>query len=210
MPGLLASDLDTPGHERTDNHGSAEQTAHRHCRDRSFSHMLNDTMQALFVSMYPIFKAELNLDFFQIGLLTPAFRLPAICACCLPIWPAGPACRGPLRSPDRAVHRGHGHGNRRTRPCRLFRRHRHRAGSAGADHHLAWAGLAWRWHLTTTMLGPRGSMPRAGRPSGTSRSMRNASWPNQHWPGCSPRHTARAAPARITRRSVHQATVTSG
>lgn len=43
----------------------------------SFSHLLNDIMQALFTSMYPIFKADFNLDFVQIGFLTLAFQVTA-------------------------------------------------------------------------------------------------------------------------------------
>ncbi len=43
----------------------------------SFCHMLNDIMQALFTSMYPIFKEEFSLDFIQIGLLTLAFQCTA-------------------------------------------------------------------------------------------------------------------------------------
>jgi FSR family fosmidomycin resistance protein-like MFS transporter len=43
----------------------------------SFSHMLNDMMQSLIPSMYPILKDNLALDFSQIGLITLAFQLTA-------------------------------------------------------------------------------------------------------------------------------------
>lgn len=78
-PGLLASDHEvdsTSGHGSA-GHVSAENTAYVVIAAISFSHLLNDTMQALFTSMYPIFKAELKLDFVQIGLLTLAFQVTA-------------------------------------------------------------------------------------------------------------------------------------
>jgi MFS transporter, FSR family, fosmidomycin resistance protein len=40
----------------------------------SFSHFLNDTMQSLIPSVYPILKANYALDFAQIGLITMAFQ----------------------------------------------------------------------------------------------------------------------------------------
>jgi FSR family fosmidomycin resistance protein-like MFS transporter len=40
----------------------------------SFSHFLNDTMQSLIPSVYPILKANYALDFAQIGLITLAFQ----------------------------------------------------------------------------------------------------------------------------------------
>ncbi len=43
----------------------------------SFCHMLNDVMQSLIPSMYPILKTNLNLDFGQIGLITLAFQITA-------------------------------------------------------------------------------------------------------------------------------------
>ncbi|MGV6872888.1 MFS transporter [Pseudochelatococcus sp. B33] len=43
----------------------------------SVCHMLNDIMQALFTSMYPIFKDEFSLNFIQIGILTLAFQCTA-------------------------------------------------------------------------------------------------------------------------------------
>lgn len=43
----------------------------------SFCHLLNDVMQSLLASLYPLFKANYALDFVQIGLLTMAFQVTA-------------------------------------------------------------------------------------------------------------------------------------
>ena len=43
----------------------------------SICHGINDIMQSLLSSLYPLFKANYNLDFFQIGLLTLAFQVTA-------------------------------------------------------------------------------------------------------------------------------------
>ncbi len=43
----------------------------------SFSHLVNDTIQSLVPSVYPILKASYRLDFGQIGLITLAFQLTA-------------------------------------------------------------------------------------------------------------------------------------
>src|SRR5262249_12700100 len=43
----------------------------------SFAHLLNDTMQSLIPAIYPILKAELNLDFRHIGLITLTNQLTA-------------------------------------------------------------------------------------------------------------------------------------
>jgi MFS transporter, FSR family, fosmidomycin resistance protein len=43
----------------------------------SFAHFLNDTMQSLIPSVYPILKASYALDFSQIGLITLAFQFTA-------------------------------------------------------------------------------------------------------------------------------------
>ncbi len=43
----------------------------------SFSHLLNDTMQSLIPSTYPILKKSLRLDFGQLGLITFCFQLTA-------------------------------------------------------------------------------------------------------------------------------------
>ena len=43
----------------------------------SFSHFLNDTMQSLIASVYPILKDSYALDYAQIGLITLAFQFTA-------------------------------------------------------------------------------------------------------------------------------------
>mgnify|MGYP001374547573 CR=1 FL=1 len=43
----------------------------------SLGHMLNDIMQSLLASLYPLFKENYALDFFQIGLLTLTFQVTA-------------------------------------------------------------------------------------------------------------------------------------
>lgn len=43
----------------------------------SFSHLLNDMLQSLFVATYPIFKGNFHLSFGQIGALTLVFQITA-------------------------------------------------------------------------------------------------------------------------------------
>ena len=43
----------------------------------SFTHLLNDMLQAVIPSVYPLFKAEFNLSFSQIGLITLTYQLTA-------------------------------------------------------------------------------------------------------------------------------------
>lgn len=43
----------------------------------SFCHMFNDIMQSLLSAIYPLIKANYNLDFHQIGLLTMTFQVTA-------------------------------------------------------------------------------------------------------------------------------------
>ena len=43
----------------------------------SFSHLLNDMIQSLFSSIYPILKASFQLDFGQIGLISLVFQITA-------------------------------------------------------------------------------------------------------------------------------------
>src|SRR5579864_6795612 len=43
----------------------------------SCSHLLNDTMQSLIPSTYPLVKKSLHLDFSQLGLITFSFQLTA-------------------------------------------------------------------------------------------------------------------------------------
>jgi FSR family fosmidomycin resistance protein-like MFS transporter len=55
----------------------AEKTATSILLAVSFCHLLNDVMQSLLASLYPLFKANYALDFVQIGLLTMAFQVTA-------------------------------------------------------------------------------------------------------------------------------------
>lgn len=43
----------------------------------STAHMVNDTMQSLIVTIYPLFKGQFDLSFIQIGLITLTFQLTA-------------------------------------------------------------------------------------------------------------------------------------
>jgi len=43
----------------------------------SFCHLMNDTMQSLLPSIYPILKTAFHLNFGQIGLLTLTFQMTA-------------------------------------------------------------------------------------------------------------------------------------
>lgn len=43
----------------------------------SFSHFLNDTLQSLIPSLYPLIKSDFNLSFTQVGLITLTFQLTA-------------------------------------------------------------------------------------------------------------------------------------
>ncbi|RYD82121.1 MAG: MFS transporter, partial [Verrucomicrobiaceae bacterium] len=43
----------------------------------SFSHMLNDTIQALLPSIYPLLKSSYHLSFTQLGMITFTFQLTA-------------------------------------------------------------------------------------------------------------------------------------
>ncbi|RIV15297.1 MFS transporter, partial [Klebsiella pneumoniae] len=56
---------------------SAERTTFSIIAAASFCHMLNDIMQSLLTSLYPLLKANYALDFMQIGLLTFAFQVTA-------------------------------------------------------------------------------------------------------------------------------------
>lgn len=55
----------------------AEQTALSVLMAISFSHLLNDTIQALIPSLYPLFKQGLGLSFTQLGLITLTFQCTA-------------------------------------------------------------------------------------------------------------------------------------
>jgi FSR family fosmidomycin resistance protein-like MFS transporter len=56
---------------------SAEKTALAVLVAISFCHMLNDTMQSLLVSIYPMLKENYALDFGQVGLITLTFQVTA-------------------------------------------------------------------------------------------------------------------------------------
>jgi FSR family fosmidomycin resistance protein-like MFS transporter len=55
----------------------AERTALAVLVSISFCHMLNDTMQSLLPSIYPILKVNYALDFGQVGLITFVFQITA-------------------------------------------------------------------------------------------------------------------------------------
>ncbi|WP_075290010.1 MFS transporter [Pararhizobium arenae] len=57
--------------------GPAERTAFSIIVAVSFCHMLNDIMQSLLTSLYPLLKENYALDFVQIGLLTFSFQVTA-------------------------------------------------------------------------------------------------------------------------------------
>lgn len=61
---------------------SAPSSAHSHTRFSiigavSFVHLLNDMMQSVIVTIYPLLKNEFELSFVQIGLITLTFQLTA-------------------------------------------------------------------------------------------------------------------------------------
>jgi len=56
---------------------AAEKTALAVLIAISFCHMLNDTMQSLLVSIYPMLKENYALDFGQVGLITLTFQVTA-------------------------------------------------------------------------------------------------------------------------------------
>ncbi len=55
---------------------SAQQTVFR-ILAVSFCHLLNDMVQSLIPSLYPILKSSYGLDFGQLGILTLAFQMTA-------------------------------------------------------------------------------------------------------------------------------------
>lgn len=55
----------------------AEQTAFSILLAISFSHLLNDTIQALIPAIYPLLKEELRLTYTQLGLITLTFQCTA-------------------------------------------------------------------------------------------------------------------------------------
>lgn len=55
----------------------AEKTVFTILFSISFSHLLNDTLQSLIPSIYPVLKKSFNLSFTQIGLITFTFQMAA-------------------------------------------------------------------------------------------------------------------------------------
>jgi FSR family fosmidomycin resistance protein-like MFS transporter len=55
----------------------ADRTAFRVLGAISFCHFLNDTMQSLLLAVYPLFKAQFELNFAQIGLVTLTYQITA-------------------------------------------------------------------------------------------------------------------------------------
>src|SRR5580658_700268 len=58
-------------------HPVQDKTIYRVLIAVSFCHLLNDTMQSLIPSIYPILKSSFHLNFGQIGLLTLTFQMTA-------------------------------------------------------------------------------------------------------------------------------------
>jgi len=54
-----------------------ERTAFKVLGAISFAHLLNDALQSLILAIYPLLKADFDLDFMQIGLITLTFQLTA-------------------------------------------------------------------------------------------------------------------------------------
>lgn len=57
--------------------GQADATAFKVLGAISFCHFLNDTMQSLMLAIYPLFKAQFELSFAQIGLVTLTYQFTA-------------------------------------------------------------------------------------------------------------------------------------
>src|SRR5215213_1238191 len=71
METAAAEDLTTPPSQ------SAARTVYPILYAISFSHLLNDTIQALIPSLYPLLKMGLGLTFAQLGLVTFTFQCTA-------------------------------------------------------------------------------------------------------------------------------------
>lgn len=56
---------------------TADQTGFRVLGAISFSHFLNDLMQSLLLSVYPLLKGTFDLSFTQVGLITLAYQITA-------------------------------------------------------------------------------------------------------------------------------------
>ena len=55
----------------------AQKTVYSILFSISFAHLLNDLIQAIIPSIYPLLKESYNLTFSQIGLITFAFQFSA-------------------------------------------------------------------------------------------------------------------------------------
>ncbi len=77
----VSIDQITPGTPVSDpaanRHAAATGPAYVVLGGISFAHFLNDTMQSLIPSIYPILKENYSLDFTQIGLITLTFQITA-------------------------------------------------------------------------------------------------------------------------------------
>ncbi len=58
-------------------HAPATQTRFRVLGALSFSHFLNDMMQSLIISIYPLLKGQFHLSFVQIGMITLTYQICA-------------------------------------------------------------------------------------------------------------------------------------
>jgi len=63
--------------KKLDKKNDTEKTAYSILLAIGFSHLLNDVMQSLIPSIYPIIKDSFSLNFVQIGLITLTFQLSA-------------------------------------------------------------------------------------------------------------------------------------
>src|SRR3970282_2929188 len=62
---------------KIDSTAIAQQTVYSVLFSIAFAHLLNDLMQSVIPSTYPILKENFNLSFTQIGLITFVFQLTA-------------------------------------------------------------------------------------------------------------------------------------
>ncbi|MFN3968269.1 MFS transporter [Flavobacterium sp.] len=70
-------EIETTLSSRKINKDLAQKTVYSILFSISFAHLLNDLIQAIIPSVYPILKQNYNLSFSQIGLITFAFQLTA-------------------------------------------------------------------------------------------------------------------------------------
>ena len=66
-----------PRHQKNHSHADATRTVFAVLFAISFSHLLNDTIQALLPSIYPMLKDSYQLSFTQLGLITLTFQVTA-------------------------------------------------------------------------------------------------------------------------------------